>query len=58
MKINERVYYVVGFLLFPPPLSIPHTSDISIRLLNIYEVKSIHFSGLTVQNMIFFSVNK
>lgn len=49
---------LIGSFVSPFPLSEPHTSDISIRLLNICEVRSINFSDLTLQHMIFFSVNK
>lgn len=51
------MWLIVSFLS-PFSLSEPHTSDISIRPLNICEVRSINFSDLTVQYMIFFSVNK
>lgn len=53
------MWLIVSFI-YPFPLSEPHTPDISIRLLNICEVRSINFSDLTVQytEVIFFSVTK
>jgi len=59
MKINEHfIVWLIFPFLFPFPLSELHTSDTSVRLLNICEVRSINFSELTVQCMVCFSVNK
>lgn len=54
MKTDEHFGVWLRFsFLFPVPLSKLHTSDISIMPLNICEVRSISFSDLTVQDMIF-----